>query len=46
MSIGERIRQRRENLQMSQDELAQLLGYKSRSSVAKIEKRWQRLTTK
>lgn len=38
MSIGERIRQRRENLQMSQDELAQLLGYKSRSSVAKIEK--------
>lgn len=38
MSIGKRIRQRRENLKMSQDELAQLLGYKSRSSVAKIEK--------
>ena len=38
MSIGERIRTRRIALKMSQDELAQKLGYKTRSSVNKIEK--------
>lgn len=37
MTIGDRIRQRREELHMSQDELARLLGYKSRSTIAKIE---------
>ena len=37
MKIGERIKSRREELNMSQDELARLLGYKSRSSVNKIE---------
>ncbi len=37
MTIGERIRQRRVELKMSQDELAKRLGYKSRSSVNKIE---------
>lgn len=37
MEIGERIRQRREELSMSQDELAKRVGYKSRSSVNKIE---------
>ena len=31
------IRRRREELGMTQDELAQLVGYKSRSSVNKIE---------
>lgn len=37
MNIGTRIRLIREELEMSQDELAQLVGYKSRSSVNKIE---------
>lgn len=37
MGIGERIRNRRLELKMSQDELAQKLGYKSRSSINKIE---------
>ena len=37
MKIGERIKQRREQLEMSQDELARRLGYKSRSSINKIE---------
>jgi transcriptional regulator with XRE-family HTH domain len=38
MTIGERIRQRREAIGMSQDELAKRMGYKDRSSVSKIEK--------
>lgn len=38
MKIGDRIKYRREALGMSQDELAKRLGYKSRSSVNKIEK--------
>ena len=38
MKIGDRIRIRREELEMSQDELARRLGYKSRSSINKIEK--------
>jgi len=37
MTIGERIRFRRERLGMSQNELARKLGYKSRSSINKIE---------
>lgn len=37
MTIGERIKQRREELKMSQEELAQKIGYKSRSSINKIE---------
>lgn len=36
-SIGNRIRTRREQLNLSQDELAKRLGYKSRSSINKIE---------
>ncbi len=36
-SIGKRIKSRRESLNMSQDELAKQLGYKSRSSINKIE---------
>lgn len=38
MPIGERIRQRREELGMSQSELARKVGYKSRSSINKLEK--------
>ncbi len=37
MDIGQRIRQRREALEMTQDELAKKVGYKSRSSINKIE---------
>lgn len=37
MKIGERIKYRREQLGLSQDELARRLGYKSRSSINKIE---------
>lgn len=36
--IGDRIRRRREFLKMSQDDLAKKLGYKSRSSINKIER--------
>ena len=35
--IGERIKQRRKHLGMSQDELAALLGYDSRATISKIE---------
>ena len=38
MTVGDRIRRRREELEMSQDELAKRLGYKSRSSINKIER--------
>lgn len=37
MNIGDRIRQKRIELNMSQDELAKKVGYKSRSSIQKIE---------
>lgn len=37
MTLGDRIRLRREELRMSQEELATRLGYKSRSTIAKIE---------
>lgn len=36
--IGDRIKRRRELLKMSQDDLAKKLGYKSRSSINKIER--------
>ena len=36
-TIGARIKARRLELDMSQDELARLVGYKSRSSINKIE---------
>lgn len=36
-TIGDRIKSRRLELNMSQDELARLVGYKSRSSINKIE---------
>lgn len=37
MEIGDRIKLRREELGMSQEELAKKVGYKSRSSINKIE---------
>lgn len=37
-SVGDKIKLRRKELKMTQDELAQLTGYKSRSSINKIEK--------
>lgn len=44
MTIGSRIKQRREELDLSQEELAKRLGYKSRSSINKIELGFQNLT--
>lgn len=35
MTLGDKIKFRREELQMSQEELANRLGYKSRSTIAK-----------
>jgi len=37
MTVGERIKQKRIDLGLSQDELAKKVGYKSRSSIQKIE---------
>lgn len=37
-NIGKYIKERRESLGISQDELAEKMGYKSRSTIAKIEK--------
>lgn len=37
MSLADRVRMRREELKLSQDDLAQKLGYKSRTSVNKVE---------
>ena len=37
MNIGQRIKARREELGMTQDELARAVGYKWRSSINKIE---------
>lgn len=37
MTVGERIKQRRLDLGLSQDELAKKVGYKSRFSINKIE---------
>lgn len=44
MSIGENIRRRRLALHLSQQELADALGYKTRSSITKIEKNSSALT--
>ena len=37
MTLGDNIRRKREEAGLSQDELAQRLGYKSRSTIAKVE---------
>ena len=44
MTIGERIQKRRTALGMTQEDLALALGYKSRSSINKIEKDERSLT--
>lgn len=46
MTIGARIKARREELGLSQEELAVLLNYKSRSSINKIELGGNELTQK
>ena len=46
MTIGERIKKRREELNISQQELAIKAGYKSRSSINKIEKDGRGLKSK
>ena len=43
MTVGERIAERREDLNMTQEELARKLGYKSRSSINKIELSWSKV---
>ena len=43
MTVGERIASRRKELNMTQEELAKKLGYKSRSSINKIELSWSKL---
>ena len=37
MNVGDRIKQRRMELHMTQQELAERLGYRDKSSIAKIE---------
>ena len=41
MNIGERIKERRRELKMTQDELAERCGYKSKVSISRIEKNKQ-----
>ena len=45
MTIGERIRQRREELGITQEELARRLGYKSRTAISNVEKNKEDLTS-
>ena len=45
MNIGERIKQRRKELNMTQMELAQKLGYTSKASISNIERNKEDLTT-
>lgn len=44
MNIGERIKSRRIELGMTQDELAKKMGYKHKSTVCKVETTEQNLT--
>lgn len=44
MTIGERIKIRREELGLTQEELAKMIGYSSKSSINKIELNVQNLT--
>lgn len=46
MTVGERIKQRREELGMSQTELADLIGLKGKSSISKVEKSGDDVTLK
>jgi len=38
MTLGEKVKARREQIGMTQEELARKMGYKSKSSITKIEK--------
>lgn len=45
MTVGERIKQKREELGLSQEELAHKLGLRGRSSVSRAEKSGDKMTT-
>ena len=45
MNIGDRIRNRRLALNMTQEELAKKLGYKTKGSISKIESNERELPT-
>lgn len=45
MTIGERIKQRREELGLRQEDLAAKLGYKSRTAISNVEKGKEDLTS-
>ena len=45
MTIGERIRQRRLELELTQDELAKRMGYTTRTAISNVEKGKEDLTT-
>ena len=45
MTIGERIKKRREELGLTQSELAERMGYKSRAAICTVEKDKEDLTT-
>ena len=44
MTVGQRIKQRRLELELSQEELAKRLGYKTRAAVCSVEKDKEDLT--
>lgn len=44
MTIGQRVKLRREELGLSQEELAKRIGYKSKTSINKIELDFRNLT--
>lgn len=45
MTVGERIKQRREELGLSQGELAKKMGYDNRQTVSKAERHGDNITT-
>lgn len=45
MTVGERIRERRIELHLTQEELAKRMGYKSRTAISNVEKNLEDLTT-
>lgn len=45
MTVGERIRQRRLDLDLTQEELAKRLNYKGKSAICRVEKEGNNITT-
>lgn len=45
MTVGDRIRERRKELGMSQDDLAKKMGYSGKSAISRIENEGNNLTT-